>query len=229
MKLRSSFKSATLAVTLALTVSALFSQAPANASQQGASATGHNSKVVCTATSAVGHQPKQVPTPKVARTYTNKTFTLVTNCGTIVIAADGKNAPVTVQVMQDLATAGYFNNSLCHRLTTAGLYVLQCGDPTASGSGGPAFTYGNENLPAASENNYPAGVVAMANTGQPNSNGSQFFLVYQNTTLAPSYTRWGTILKGLNIVQAIAAQGVAGGGSDGTPAQKIAIESVSVR
>ena len=107
--------------------------------------------------------------------------------------------------------------------------MLQCGDPTASGSGGPAFTYGNENLPTGTLNNYPAGVVAMANTGQPNSNGSQFFLVYKDTTLAPSYTRWGTIIKGLNIVQAIAAQGVAGGGSDGTPAQKIAIESVSVR
>jgi len=194
-----------------------------------ASTSTNASKVVCAATTAVGHQPKVIPTPKVTRTYINKTFTLVTNCGNIVIAADGKDAPVTVQVMQALATAGYFNNSLCHRLTTAGLYVLQCGDPTASGSGGPAFTYGNENLPAAAANNYPAGIVAMANTGQPNSNGSQFFLVYQNTTLAPGYTRWGTIIKGLNIVQAIATQGVAGGGSDGTPAEKIAIESVSVR
>jgi peptidyl-prolyl cis-trans isomerase B (cyclophilin B) len=186
-------------------------------------------KITCTSTTAAGHQPPAVPTPHVSRTYTNKTFTFVTNCGTIVIAADGKDAPVTVQVMQALATAGYFTNTLCHRLTTAGLYVLQCGDPTASGSGGPAFSYGNENLPTGTANNYPAGIVAMANTGQPNSNGSQFFLVYKDTTLAPSYTRWGTIIKGLNIVQAIAAQGVVGGGSDGTPAQKIAIESVSVR
>jgi peptidyl-prolyl cis-trans isomerase B (cyclophilin B) len=188
-----------------------------------------SSKVVCSKTSASGHKPKVVATPTVTPSYTNKTFTIVTNCGTIVISADGKNAPVTVQVMQALAIAGYFDHSLCHRLTTAGLYVLQCGDPTASGSGGPAFTYGNENLPAASTNNYPAGTVAMANTGQPNSNGSQFFLVYQNTTLAPSYTRWGSITKGLNIVQAIAAQGVSGGGNDGAPAQKIAIESVTVR
>jgi len=199
--------------------------APAHASTSAVKPT----KVTCAATTATGHQPPAVPTPKVSRSYTNKTFTIVTNCGTIVIAADGKDAPVTVQVMQALATAGYFANTLCHRLTTAGLFVLQCGDPTASGSGGPAFTYGNENLPTGTLNNYPAGVVAMANTGQPNSNGSQFFLVYKDTTLAPSYTRWGTIIKGLNIVQAIAAQGVAGGGSDGTPAQKIAIESVSVR
>ena len=199
--------------------------APANASTGVVKPT----KVTCAATTATGHQPLAVPIPKVSKTYTNKTFTIVTNCGTIVIAADGKDAPITVQVMQALATAGYFANTLCHRLTTAGLYVLQCGDPTASGSGGPAFTFGNENLPTGTLNNYPAGVVAMANTGQPNSNGSQFFLVYKDTTLAPSYTRWGTIIKGLNIVQAIAAQGVAGGGSDGTPAQKIAIESVSVR
>lgn len=188
-----------------------------------------SSQVVCAPTTAIGHQPKVVATPSVNRKYRNKTFTFVTNCGSIVIAADGKDAPVTVQVMQALALAGYFDQSLCHRLTTSGLYVLQCGDPTASGSGGPAFTYGNENLPAAGTDNYPAGVVAMANTGQPNSNGSQFFLVYQDSTLAPSYTRWGTIIKGLNIVQAIAAQGVAGGGTDGSPAEKIAILSVSVR
>ena len=78
-------------------------------------------------------------------------------------------------------------------------------------------------------NNYPAGTVAMANSGGSASNGSQFFLVYQNTTLGASYTRWGTITKGLNIIQAIAAQGVVGGGSDGTPVQKIAIESISVK
>jgi peptidyl-prolyl cis-trans isomerase B (cyclophilin B) len=222
-------KSLMIAAVTTLLAASTVSIASASAPVTSTASSAATAKVKCTTTKAVGHQPLAVPVPKVGRTYTDKTFTIVTNCGTIVIAADGVHAPVTVQVMQALAVAGYFNNSLCHRLTTAGLYVLQCGDPTASGSGGPAFTYGNENLPAATQNNYPAGIVAMANTGQPNSNGSQFFLVYQNTTLAPSYTRWGTITKGLNIVQYIAAQGVSGGGGDGAPAQKVAIESVSVK
>ncbi len=126
-----------------------------------------------------------------------------------------------------LAKAGYFNNTLCHRLTTSGLYVLQCGDPTATGTGGPGFTFKDENLPKNVVNNYSAGTVAMANSG-PSTNGSQFFLVYANTTLAPSYTIWGQITTGLDIVKAIAAAGVKGGGADGAPAQTIAIEKVIV-
>jgi len=130
--------------------------------------------------------------------------------------------------MSALAKAGYFNQSLCHRLTTSGIYVLQCGDPTATGTGGPGFSYPDENLPASGANNYPAGTIAMANSG-PNTNGSQFFIVYKDTTLAPSYTIWGKITKGLAIVQKLAAIGVAGGGQDGKPKQTIAIQSVTVR
>jgi peptidyl-prolyl cis-trans isomerase B (cyclophilin B) len=142
--------------------------------------------------------------------------------------ADGKSAPLTVLAMTALAKGGYFDQSLCHRLTTAGLYVLQCGDPTATGSGGPTFTYRDENLPQGVQNDYPAGIVAMANSG-PNTNGSQFFLVYQDTTLPPNYTRWGIITKGLNIIKAIAAGGVVGGGTDGTPNTAISIETISVK
>jgi peptidyl-prolyl cis-trans isomerase B (cyclophilin B) len=104
---------------------------------------------------------------------------------------------------------------------------LQCGDPTATGTGGPSFTYGDENLPAATLNNYPAGTVAMANSG-PGTNGSQFFLVFADTTLGANYTIWGTITQGLDIVKAIAKAGVKGGGADGTPKQTIAIERVTV-
>jgi peptidyl-prolyl cis-trans isomerase B (cyclophilin B) len=129
--------------------------------------------------------------------------------------------------MSTLAKAGYFDNSLCHRLTTSGIYVLQCGDPTATGSGGPGFSYPDENLPANVVNNYPAGTVAMANSG-PGTNGSQFFLVFADTTLGPNYTIWGKITKGLEIVQAIAKAGVKGGGGDGTPNTKIALTKVSV-
>jgi peptidyl-prolyl cis-trans isomerase B (cyclophilin B) len=116
---------------------------------------------------------------------------------------------------------------LCHRLTTKGLYVLQCGDPTATGGGGPNFTYRDENLPTESLNNYPAGTVAMANSG-PGTNGSQFFLVFADTTLGANYTIWGSITQGLDIVKAIAKAGVKGGGADGTPNQPIAINRVTV-
>ena len=181
----------------------------------------------CTPTKAVGHDPKKIATPKKALTTFPKKFTLVTNCGNIVITTVGAKAPFAMTSIAALANGGYYDNSLCHRLTTQGLFVLQCGDPTATGRGGPQFTFPDENLPANTANNYPAGTVAMANSG-PNTNGSQFFLVYANTTLAPSYTIWGTITSGLDIVKAIAKAGAAGGAPDGKPAKTIAIQKVLV-
>ena len=181
----------------------------------------------CDTTKATGHTPKDVaPAQKLPRKLA-RTFTFDTNCGDIVVTTVGAKAPITITQLATLARGGYFNNSLCHRLTTQGLYVLQCGDPTATGTGGPSFTYGDENLPAATLNNYPAGTVAMANSG-PGTNGSQFFLVFADTTLGANYTIWGTITQGLDIVKAIAKAGVKGGGADGTPKQTIAIERVTV-
>ena len=181
----------------------------------------------CTPTKATGHAPKKIATPTKVLTTFPKKFTLVTNCGNIEITTVGAKAPFTMTSIAALAKGGYYDNSLCHRLTTQGLFVLQCGDPTATGSGGPQFTYPDENLPANKTNNYPAGTVAMANSG-PNTNGSQFFLVYANTTLAPSYTIWGTITAGLDIVKAIAKAGAIGGAPDGKPAKTIAISKVLV-
>jgi peptidyl-prolyl cis-trans isomerase B (cyclophilin B) len=186
------------------------------------------SKVVapkCAPTKASGHAPKDVaPAQKLLRKLP-QTFTFDTNCGNIVVTTVGAKAPITITQLATLAKGGYFDSSLCHRLTTQGLYVLQCGDPTATGSGGPNFTYRDENLPLATENNYPAGTVAMANSG-PGTNGSQFFLVFADTTLGANYTIWGTITQGLDIVKAIAKAGVKGGGADGTPNQTIAINRV---
>jgi peptidyl-prolyl cis-trans isomerase B (cyclophilin B) len=183
--------------------------------------------VKCKATKAVGHTPKTVKAPtKIAPGRTGK-MTLVTNCGTIVITTYGKLAPVTMTALSTLVKGKYFDGSICHRLTTGGLFVLQCGDPTATGSGGPNFQYGDENLPKAVVNNYPAGTVAMANSG-PGTNGSQFFLVFADTTLGANYTIWGKITSGLDIVKAVAAKGVKGGGTDGTPVQTIAIEKATV-
>jgi peptidyl-prolyl cis-trans isomerase B (cyclophilin B) len=183
--------------------------------------------IACTETKAVGHDPKVIATPAEVLTKFPKTFTLVTNCGDIVISTVGSKAPFTMTSIAALAKGGYYDDSLCHRLTTQGLFVLQCGDPTATGSGGPQFTYPDENLPGNTDNNYPEGSVAMANSG-PNTNGSQFFLVYADTTLAPSYTMWGTITSGLDIVKAIAKAGAEGGAADGKPARTIAIEKVLV-
>ncbi len=183
--------------------------------------------IKCKTTKAVGHTPPSVaPAEKLPKRLT-RTFTFETNCGNIVVTTVGSRAPITVTQLATLARGGFFNNTLCHRLTTQGLYVLQCGDPTATGSGGPSFTYRDENLPAEGLNNYPAGTVAMANSG-PGTNGSQFFLVFADTTLGANYTIWGTITQGLDIVRAIAKAGVKGGGADGTPNQPVAIIRVTV-
>ena len=183
--------------------------------------------IKCGPTKAAGHAPKDVaPAQKLPKKLA-RTFTFETNCGNIVVTTVGAKAPITITQLSTLAKRGYFDNSLCHRLTTQGLYVLQCGDPTATGSGGPNFTYGDENLPTATVNNYPAGTVAMANSG-PGTNGSQFFLVFADTTLGANYTIWGTITEGLDIVKAIAKAGVKGGGADGPPKQTIAIIRVTV-
>ena len=191
------------------------------------------SVVGCSKTNATAHYPIKVGTPDTKVAQVDHVITLNTNCGAITFTAFGKKAPVTVIAMTFLAKAGFFDHSLCHRVTTSGLFVLQCGDPTASGSGGPMWSYDNENLPADAPNNYPAGTIAMANSGTNangrGTNGSQFFIVYKDTYLPPSYTIWGQVTSGLDIVKRVAAAGVVGGGTDGTPVQKIAIESVTVK
>jgi peptidyl-prolyl cis-trans isomerase B (cyclophilin B) len=138
------------------------------------------------------------------------TMKLETTCGDIDIALKAKAAPHTVNSFDFLAGKGYFDHTKCHRLTTEGIYVLQCGDPTAQGNGGPGYNIPDENLKDKSlkDNTYPAGTVAMANTGQPDSGGSQFFLVYQDSQLPPSYTPFGTVSKeGMTVLKKIASAG----------------------
>ena len=169
-----------------------------------------------------------VDLPNAGITKSNKaTISFTTNQGEIVIETIPSLAPFTVNAIAALAQKNYFDNTICHRLTTEGIFVLQCGDPTGTGTGGPGFNIPDENLPEAVENNYPAGTVAMANAG-PGTSGSQFFLVYQDTTLGPDYTIWGSITSGLDILQTIASAGVVDGGADGTPATGVTIESTKV-
>ena len=151
--------------------------------------------------------------------------TLSTNCGSIGLTLDSA-APETVNSFRFLAGEGFFDGTPCHRLTTDGLYVLQCGDPTGTGSGGPGYGFGIENAPP--DGVYPAGTVAMARTADPNSNGSQFFLVYQDSTLpveGGGYSIFGTITEGLDAVQKVADAGTA---PDEKPLQPIALETVVV-
>lgn len=150
--------------------------------------------------------------------------TITTDAGDIAVTLDADAAPCTVGSFLSLADQGYFDDTECHRLTTQGIFVLQCGDPTASGRGGPGYTYADE---LTGSETYPAGTLAMANAGA-DTNGSQFFLVYEDTQLAPAYTVFGQIdPAGLEVVQAIAAKGAAGGAPDGAPAETVTIESVT--
>jgi len=186
---------------------------------------------ICKPTLAVGHKPMRLPAPVIRRPFVNKTFTLTTNCGEIQIEADGINAPLTVISMSYLANKGFFDNSPCHRVTNQNIFVLQCGDPSGTGSGGPAYTAPDENLPKGTGNIYPAGSVAMANSG-PNTNGSQFFIIYEdNSKLGPDYTLWGRVVKGLDIVKAVAALGSDNSNpyGGGVPNQPISIEKASAR
>jgi peptidyl-prolyl cis-trans isomerase B (cyclophilin B) len=162
---------------------------------------------------------------KAAKPYS---ATLQTSQGSVRFQALTAQAPCTTFSFRFLAEHSFFNRSHCHRLTTQRLWVLQCGDPTGTGSGGPGYAFGSENLTGAK---YPAGTLAMANTGQPNSNGSQFFIVYKNSTLAPSYTPFGTVVKGLGIIQNVAKAGTdnANGAGDGHPKEKVTIESVTIK
>ncbi len=155
---------------------------------------------------------------------------LNTNCGDITIALDAA-APQTIASEAFLASQGFYDNTTCHRLTTEGIFVLQCGDPKGDGTGGPGYTVPDENLPtkvAEGAVTYPAGTVAMANAG-PGTSGSQFFIVYKDTVLPAGYSIWGKVTSGLELVQEIAAAGVSGGSSDGTPSQPVFIESASVK
>jgi peptidyl-prolyl cis-trans isomerase B (cyclophilin B) len=172
------------------------------------------------------------PPPKTLAGGATWTATLQTNCGEIVMELDGKAAPQTVSSFVFLAQKHYFDDTPCHRLTTSSIYVLQCGDPTGTGSGGPGYGYGIENAPPTGV--YPAGTLAMARTSDPNSNGSQFFIVYKNTQLPTDgggYSIFGKVTKGLDIVQKLAAAGTdeSNGPGDGHPSQPISLLSVTVK
>jgi len=155
------------------------------------------------------------------------TATIKTSSGDVPITLDATKAPCTVNSFLSLATQGFFDATPCHRLTTSGIYVLQCGDPTGTGSGGPGYSFKDE---LSGHEAYPAGTLAMANAG-PNTNGSQFFLCYGSCSALdsqPNYTVFGKIASaGMKVLQQIAQKGTTNGGTDGPPAAHPKITGVT--
>lgn len=161
-----------------------------------------------------------------------KTFEAVvtTNCGDITLELDGEQAPQAVASFLELAEQGFYTDSPCHRLLASGNVVLQCGDPTGTGTGGPGYGYGVEYVPE--DGAYPRGTLAMARTGDlEQGTGSQFFIVATDSVWPPEgggYTIFGNVTSGMEIIDQVVEAGVAGGGSDGSPALPLSILEVAV-
>jgi peptidyl-prolyl cis-trans isomerase B (cyclophilin B) len=198
----------------------------------GGLAAGQKLAAGCTAPPANQATPKQQKEVPAKATAAGTTFvaTVKTTCGDMTFELDGAKAPQTVASFINLAKTGFWAPSPCHRVTTQGIYVLQCGDPTGTGQGGPGYTFGIENAPK--DGKYATGVLAMARTQDPNSNGGQFFITYKETQLPTDgggYTIFGKVTKGLDIVEKIAAnKALPPSPTDGTPVSPISILSVSV-
>jgi peptidyl-prolyl cis-trans isomerase B (cyclophilin B) len=168
-------------------------------------------------------------------------LTISTSAGNIAVTLEPEQAPCAVNSFVSLADQGYFDGTPCHRLTTQGYFVLQCGDPSGTGTGGPGYTFADELVdndprlqPCGVEQDqeyctYNTGTVAMANSG-PDTNGSQFFLVYGNSKFPPDYTVLGHMdAAGLKVVKTIAAKGIGTQGfgpGDGSPKEPVTITSV---
>lgn len=164
------------------------------------------SGISCTYTAAGdAAEPVELPPATGVADAGTGTYTLQLNDKELVLNLDRGQAPCTVNSFISLARQGYFDGTSCHRLTDSGqLYVLQCGDPTGTGSGGPGYEFTDE---LSGNETYPAGTLAMANAGA-GTNGSQFFIVYRDSMLSPDYTVFGhTDGAGNEVVEKIASGG----------------------
>jgi peptidyl-prolyl cis-trans isomerase B (cyclophilin B) len=173
-----------------------------------------------------GTQPaKEVePPPEEPTESGDVDVTIATSVGDVGATLDAAAAPCTVNSFLSLAEQGYFDGTDCHRLTTQGIFVLQCGDPTGSGAGGPGYSFPDE---LTGQETYEGGTLAMANAG-PDTNGSQFFMVYDDTQLSPDYTVFGQIDQaGVDVITKVARKGTTTGSPDGPPATQVTIESVA--
>ena len=192
--------------------------------------------VACGATAPAdaNKQPQEFAKPPPMKIDPNKTYTatLDTSCGTIVIQLLADQAPETVNSFVFLAGKGYFDGTQFHRIDTS-IEIIQGGDPTATGQGGPGYTIPDE---LTGNESYGPGVVAMANIGEPNTGGSQFFMVYgpkgHALDSAPDYTIFGQIVKGLGVVERIAkipVEDPSAGPAGQQPSKTVYIDTVTVR
>jgi peptidyl-prolyl cis-trans isomerase B (cyclophilin B) len=207
----------------------------------GSTTTPKSDNAQCTYTRSSAPASKKVNLPPGAPAKDEpQEMTIATDRGDVKVSLDADKAPCTVNSFVSLAKQGYFDNTSCHRLTTQGLFVLQCGDPSGTGTGGPGYTFKDELIgndprlqpclgqtdPSSGKEicTYTAGTLAMANSG-PDTNGSQFFLVYKDSPLGAAYTPFGQMsAAGVKVVQNIAKEGL---GPDGTsPKEPVTITSV---
>lgn len=227
-------KTASPAAGAAASASATPSGAPSGATTAtpsapvSATASGGGGTPVCDFRADPSGGGKHVALPPDAKATADATLALDTSQGPITLRLDHGKAPCTTTALVHLAKVGYYDGTTCHRLTTSGIFVVQCGDPTGMGSGGPGFSQQEEGLTGAT---YPRGTVAMAKTSAPHSTGAQFFLVYKDGSgLSADYTPVGTITKGLDAIDKVAAAGVKPGGSpgDGAPTLPLDLKKVTV-
>ena len=178
-----------------------------------------------------GQAAKEVdPPPGTPVTKKPKTVLITTNRGILKAELNADQTPCTVNSFLSLADQGYFDDTTCHRLHVQDYFVLQCGDPTGTGQGGPGYSFPDE---ISGQETYTAGTLAMANGG-PDTNGSQFFIVFKDSAFPPSYTVFGHLnAAGVKLVQDIAKEGIGQpsnnpqlGPGDGTPKNPVVIESV---
>ncbi|GAA2343269.1 peptidylprolyl isomerase [Dactylosporangium salmoneum] len=212
----------------------------AGAGKPSAGATGSTADAGPVACRFIAPSANQVPAVKAAAKdvgvppatpskSTRATMRITTNQGAIVVQMDARKAPCSVHSFAFLAGKHFFDNTKCHRMTTESIFVLQCGDPSATGYGGPAYSYHTEDPGSG----YVRGTVAIANAGDPDTNGSQFFINYKdNTQVPPDYTMLGTVTSGMDVVDKIAAGGVnptdASSPGDGAPKIDVVLQQVTV-
>lgn len=178
------------------------------------------------ATDPGANAPAGLPEEDALKTSGTVDLAVATSRGDLTIQLDRASAPCAVNSFAFLAQNKFFDDTICHRLTTGSFGVLQCGDPTGTGTGGPGYHFKEEQPSSADP--YPEGVVAMANSGSPGSTGSQFFICYTSCSVLPhNYSVVGKVTEGLDVVKTIAAEGTANGSQDGAPATEVRINSIS--
>ena len=182
----------------------------------------------CTYPQAAG-AAKDVDAPPDRAAYDGDVETTIsTSAGDLHVTLDAASAPCTVNSFTSLAEQGYFDDTACHRLTVgdaAAVEVLQCGDPTGSGRGGPGYSFADE---LSGDEEYPPGTVAMANAGE-DTNGSQFFFVHGRWEIPAEYTVFGKVADDdLKILTDIAAAGVAGGAPQGPPPTPLGKQGITL-